>query len=88
MKKTKKTALTAALFAAAMQFTACGTAPAYHPESDIPQDVYGPPREEIVSQTEPVSSTEISSQPVITEERAEEEVQNMQCVYGPPPERN
>ena len=59
MKKSKKTALTAAIFATAMNFTAC-TSPdvdvqteygapiatpeeTYQPEEEMPQDVYGPP---------------------------------------------
>jgi|GEM_PF-1844062 hypothetical protein rflaF_02283 len=84
MKKTKKTAITAAIFAAAMNLAACETdsyekskseyeAPAteeYRPEDDEVYDVYGPP---IAYEEEHTT---------VGEYKPEEEIQLP--VYGPP----
>lgn len=99
MKHTKKTALTAAVLAAAMGLSACeggsevvetvyGPPSAYVPETEEIQDVYGPPP--VVSEeTEPVETTTVIE--VLPEEsattataEAPEGDNDMQFVYGPP----
>ena len=79
MKKSRKTALTAALFAAAMTMTGC-------PADEHPQTVYGPPpTEEITAAPETTEApadapTEAPTRPYHPEE------EEPQDVYGPPVE--
>ena len=77
MKKTKKTALTAAMFAAALGLTACNGAGSAHSSSDEPQEVYGPPA---VSESEPdtTEATEITA-------LSTDGIETFAAVYGPPP---
>ena len=81
MKKTKKTALTAALFAAAMTMTGC-------PADDSPQAVYGPPpTEEMTAAPETTAAaTDAPTEAPARPYRPEEDVP--QEVYGPPVEDN
>lgn len=89
MKKTKKTALTAAIFAAAMNLAACETdspekskldsdvsaTEGYHPEDDEVCDVYGPPADYYEADESTDAEIDVT----------EFDINDVQIVYGSPP---
>lgn len=99
MKKTKKTLLTAAAFAAALSLSACdGTSSSgsssaslpssdYEPSTEEIYDVYGPP-----SDIEPDTDIQCEYGPPAIEDDTTPPTEDgimtddIQCVYGPPPD--
>lgn len=90
MKKTQKTALTAAMFAAVLNFTGCGDK-----QEQPASQVTAPETQAAVSETQIVTETEteiITEAPteLLTETPAQEDYQPSHnitpAVYGPPPD--
>lgn len=90
MKKTDKTALTAAMFAAAINLIPMG-ASAYDPENEPIQDVYGPPVVDTTyaPETEPIQDVYgppwmFTESTVTATDTMPVPVTTFQTVYGPP----
>ena len=100
MKHTRKTALTAAVLAAAVSLASCNGDPSslqteygppyYEPETEEIQDVYGPPPVEEEDTTAVTTQIDILPEETTTEAVTDESTDtttkpiDMQLVYGPP----